>query len=436
MMGYSSDAGKHEGEKQPESFEELKRLLREKAQNGRAVERFNDWELMENLRFTNALYNRTVPGEPGSHRRLLGWLFRLAKRTVIWMLGWYINPMVENQHDFNAYATRTINEMKSYLDHLQVNEDILNTGIKRDIALFRTNLMFLNKELERRMSQFEKDVGAVAAGRTAAAVAEPDGLVLKGRPRDFERSLGILTIMQLVYGSPRELRARQKVYLQYFSGVSDVVVVGCGRGELLQLLADQGIAARGVEANEVLAEYCREHELAVTAADPLEYLASLEDASLDAAMVTRLTAHYTPARLAAMLRLCAEKLRDNGVMVIEAPSPFPVYAVNNGPPDGSEWAHPLSPQVLKFVCLASGFREPEMIALGSVKPDERIEEIAVRAGEAGLEPWQLDALNTINSNFQHIAAALSRYGDYALAMRRSTRGQDARQMPAALGDSV
>lgn len=417
----------------PANFDEIKRLLRERARNGRAIERFNDWELMENLRFTNALYNRAIPGEPGSHRRLLGWLFRRVKRAVTWMLGWYVNPIVENQHDFNAYATRAINEMKSYLDHLQVNEDVLDTGLKREIAMFRTNLMFLNKELELRMSRFEKKVDSLCAGRDPETRG---GAEAAGWAPDPGTPLDVLTIMQLVYGSPRELKERQRVYLDQFQGVSEAVVIGCGRGEFLQLLDKSGIAASGVEANAALAEYCREHDLSVKNMDPLEYLASLEDGSTGAILVTRLTAHYTPARLLGMVRLCSRKLRDGGVLIFESPSALPVYAVNSGPPDGSEWAHPLSREVLRFMCLANDFLEPEVIELDSGPADGRLEELDLWGGDGALEPWQLNVFNTINSNFQRIAGALDRYGDYALAMHRNTRSRDVRQMPAALGDSV
>lgn len=420
----------------PESFEEIRRLLREKAGNGRAVERFNDWELMENLRFTNALYNRTVPGEPVSHRRALGRLFRLAKRAIIWMLGWYVNPIVENQHDFNAYATRAINEMKSYLDHLQVNEDILSTRIKRDLAMFRTNLMFLDRELEKRMKALERKIDrAEDARHEPAARTGADGTGRRKADAVWE-PLDVLTVMQLVYGSPRELKERQRVYLDWFSGASNALVIGCGRGEFLQLLAAAGVDAAGVESCDVLADYCLEHELRVTAEDPLEHLASRADGSIGAVLITRLTAHYTPARLVSMLRVCAGKLCDGGSLVIEAPSAFPVHAVNGHAPDGSEWAYPLSPEALRFVCLASGFEDPEIISLGTTGPEERLEELDIWGVDTTLEPWQLEVFNTINSNFQRIADALSRHEDYALAMRRGARGKDKRELPAALGDSV
>ena len=48
-------------------------------------------------------------------------------------------------------------------------------------------------------------------------------------------------------GSRDEIRARLSTYLPLFAGAADVVDVGCGRGEFLELLAGAGVAARGID---------------------------------------------------------------------------------------------------------------------------------------------------------------------------------------------
>ncbi len=62
-------------------------------------------------------------------------------------------------------------------------------------------------------------------------------------------------------GSREEIKDRFRVYLPYVEAArekGDVVDLGCGRGEWLELLNDAGIKARGVEKNRVLIELCRE----------------------------------------------------------------------------------------------------------------------------------------------------------------------------------
>lgn len=422
MEGKADKSNEQAEGEAPETFDELDDLSKERAPSGRAVTRFNDWELMENLRFTNALYNRTLPGEPVSERSRLGWLHRLIKRFIVRMLGWYVNPAIENQHDFNAYATRAINETKRFLDHLQVNEDILNTSIKRELALFRTNIMFLEKQLEQWMLEFERlvDLRLSAQNQQIARDWDDPGGSMP-RERDLVDSLDTLTLMLLVYGSPREQKERLRIFLEYFEGCSQAVVIGCGRGEFLQLLEAEGVSAHGVETNAALAAYCGEYDLGVTVGDPIEYMESLEDSSIDGVLVTKLTAHRSPARLLRLLQVCGEKLRDDAVLIMEAPNPFMLRAVTSFAPDGSEWAYPLSPEVLKPFCVASGFLEPRVISLNSRIPHEQPEELELRAGDAALDPWQRDLAEAFNSNFRRIYGMLSGFRDDVLVMRRSAR---------------
>ena len=50
-------------------------------------------------------------------------------------------------------------------------------------------------------------------------------------------------------GPERRVRSSQRVYLPYFQNIGRVLDLGCGRGEFLELLRDNGIPARGVEGS-------------------------------------------------------------------------------------------------------------------------------------------------------------------------------------------
>ena len=60
--------------------------------------------------------------------------------------------------------------------------------------------------------------------------------------------------------------------MPYFAGQSDVLDVGCGRGEFLELLREKGIRARGLDLNPEMVEVCRARGLDVTSADARGYL--------------------------------------------------------------------------------------------------------------------------------------------------------------------
>ena len=61
----------------------------------------------------------------------------------------------------------------------------------------------------------------------------------------------------------------------YFAGQSNVLDVGCGRGEFLDLLRDTGIAAKGLDLNPEMVEVCKARGLDATTADARSYLQGL-----------------------------------------------------------------------------------------------------------------------------------------------------------------
>ena len=81
-------------------------------------------------------------------------------------------------------------------------------------------------------------------------------------------------------GSPDEIRRRVQDYLPIFEQASDVLDVGCGRGEFLELLRDGGVRARGIDVNPAMVEVCRGKGLDVGTADALAYLQALPNSSL------------------------------------------------------------------------------------------------------------------------------------------------------------
>ena len=73
-------------------------------------------------------------------------------------------------------------------------------------------------------------------------------------------------------GSENEIRARLADYVAYFAGASNVLDIGCGRGEFLDLLKDAAVSAKGLDLNSEMVEVCRARGLDVVEADALDYL--------------------------------------------------------------------------------------------------------------------------------------------------------------------
>lgn len=401
------------------TIEELSLRLREKSPNGHRIELFDDTSLMENLNLVNAYYDKNIPGGAESRKPFFGRAISLFKRIITRCTSWYVNPALDSQRLFNAYTTRSINEIKRYLDHLQINEDILSTIIHRDLALFRANILFLNRYLERRMIDFEAeiirngDVGDEAI-KTGFTAANSDG---DSEPDNITASLDVLTLEQRVHGSPRMVRERQKLFLDYLKGCREVLALGCGRGELLQLLEGEGIHAKGTESNPALVGYCRDHGLDVEKSDPLEFLARQEDGSLNGIVLARFAGHQPPKRVVSMLKLCRQKLTVDGVLIIETPNPFSLYAVSSYALEDST-VHPLHPETLKLLCLSYGFLEPEVMFTNPLPPEEGLEEINPAHTGALLGTREQELFLQADNNFRKINRILFSHRDYTMITRR------------------
>ena len=122
-------------------------------------------------------------------------------------------------------------------------------------------------------------------------------------------------------GSREVIRARLETYLPAFDGLSDVLDVGCGRGEFLDLLNAHGVSSRGIDLNHEMAEVCRARGLDVTEADAVGYLSSLADASLGGIFAAQVVEHLEPAYLLRFLDLSFQKLRPGGRIVLETLEP-------------------------------------------------------------------------------------------------------------------
>ena len=113
----------------------------------------------------------------------------------------------------------------------------------------------------------------------------------------------------------------QAFYLPHFKNCRQVVDLGCGRGEFLSLLGEQGVLASGVDADPDAVAACRGKSLDVEQGDLFAFLSSRPDKGLDgifcAHVVEHLAAHLVPS----LIFLANQKLRPGGILAIETPNP-------------------------------------------------------------------------------------------------------------------
>ncbi len=104
-------------------------------------------------------------------------------------------------------------------------------------------------------------------------------------------------------GPESRVRQLQRAYVPLLAAQAPVLDVGCGRGELLDLLAEEGVAASGVDLDAGMVEHARAKGYEVALADGIEHLSSMAAGKLGAVVAVEVVEHMAYERLLEFLEL-------------------------------------------------------------------------------------------------------------------------------------
>ena len=209
-------------------------------------------------------------------------------------------------------------------------------------------------------------------------------------------------------GSRATIRKRFESYLPYFDGAGDVLDVGCGRGEFLELLQARGISARGLDLNHEMVEVCRAAGLDVAEGDAVSYLETLPDASLGGLFAAQVVEHLQPGYLLRFLDLAQQKLRPGVPIVLETLNPACWVAFFESYIRDITHVWPLHPDTLRYLVLASGFTAARIEYRSPVPQQDKLQALAAAAGASP------DLVETFNANVEKLNARMFTYLDYAI----------------------
>ena len=257
---------------------------------------------------------------------------------------------------------------------------------------------------------------AIAAQRAAAPVAPvaPAAPVALAAPV-APAALAYVGFEDRFRGSEEQIRERLKDYVAYFDGLSDVLDVGCGRGEFLELLRDKGIRARGLDLNPEMVEVCRDRGLDVTSADARDYLRGLPDDSLGGVIAVQVIEHLEPPYLAETLLLAYDKLRPGARIVLETINPACWVAFFESFIRDLTHVKPIHPETLQYMLQASGFANVEIVYRSPIAEGGKLRRVTARPEHFGnTAPDALTELvSSFNSNVDRLNGRLFSYQDFA-----------------------
>jgi O-antigen chain-terminating methyltransferase len=205
-------------------------------------------------------------------------------------------------------------------------------------------------------------------------------------------------------GSPEAIRKGLAAYVPIFAGAADVLDIGCGRGEFLDLLREQGITGQGIDLNGSMVDVCREKGLAASQADALTYLRAQPDGALGGLFAAQVVEHLEPAYLTHLLDAAFAKLRPGSPIVLETINPACWFAFFESYIRDITHVRPLHPDTLTFLLVATGFQRAEIRYSAPYPEHEKLQPVAPTLGDAG---------ETINANVEKINALLFTHLDYA-----------------------
>jgi SAM-dependent methyltransferase len=270
-----------------------------------------------------------------------------VKRILRKFMRWYVEPLAADQRVYNSSLLKLVDALSERADTTAASNE---------------RVQQLLRELEERLTRVERRGGSATAAAPPATVAAqpaaaalPDYFAFESRMR----------------GSVDAIRERQRRYVEDFRDAAPVLDIGCGRGELLQLLREAGVDARGIDADADMVAYARGEGLDVEQADLVEYLERLEDRSLGGIFMGQVVEHLPPVVLVRALELAAQKLGPGGVLVAETINPLSPLALRHYFADLTH-AQPLVPETLQLLARQSGFAETEVRYLN--EPAERLTE--------------------------------------------------------------
>ena len=359
-----------------------------------------------------------------------GWRKRL--RGFVWN---FVGPLFQRQQTFNATLVARVDEVAVRIDGISASIQGVSDELWRRWEATEARFAAADEREQRVVQHVEElrtTVGHVQHAvltlerelrRVTVGVPDAASPPVDAGPTRVEEALDAYTYVgfeNCFRGSEAEIRGRQVDYVPLFDGAADILDVGCGRGEFLDVLRERGITARGIDLNSAMVEACRSRGLEAEVGDALAYVRGLPDTSLGGLFAAQVVEHLDPQHLIRLLAVAFQKLRPGSKIVLETINPQCWFAFFDSYLRDITHVQPLHPETLQYLLVANGFQRTTIRYSAPYPEHAKLQHVTLtsRPGPTPRSRNLTRAVAVLNANVDTLNHLLFTHMDYAVIGER------------------
>lgn len=404
----------------------------------------------EELRYLNAHYafgpqlnlDSVTSHRPG----LIGKTIVRVKRKLLALVWDLLKDYFAAEREFHANLVRFLNDTSQYVDardssnfweiirKIDVDVTKVLERIERindeQMAALRSNERLVFDVVDQNLRGAIGELRSTAAqhgdqlGTLESVVRGLEGIIasLKRSPQSTKDNklvdqepvpdFSYLMLENRYRGSEQEIRTAMESYVEIFRGAqAPILEIGPGRGELLELLRERGIAARGVDYDRAMVEQCHSKGLEVLHGDGLKVMEEAEPGSLGGVIAIQVVEHLNRNQLDELFRLCFAKVRPGGRVVFETINPRSLLALSSNYFRDPTHVWPLHPDTLEYRMNLAGLKTVQVQYRSPVPAEAELQKLVV---EPYMTPRWAHTIECMNQNFRQLNELLYGYQDYCI----------------------
>lgn len=167
-------------------------------------------------------------------------------------------------------------------------------------------------------------------------------------------------LMRYVGVNTAGLRGIQRFYLPFFHPGQRVLDLGCGDGDFVELLAENGIQGLGVDSDPAMTTRAQERGRPIVCQDAFTYLEGAAPDSFDGIFSAHFVEHLPYPKVMELIALAYRALRPGGILILATPNVRGLYGHLEGMYIHFGHVQFYHPQLLAFFLTHQGFREVTM----------------------------------------------------------------------------